>query len=493
MNPEAMAMLGNRGELTPREAAEASIPFNYAPSTPRERIEEDWAVRLPLAATNEGYLAQLSGTSQWDGYDRLDRVTTPTLVVHGELDALVPPENGRILAERIPGAELVTVPHGEPPPRHRPARASLRAARQLAGSPPLNERLPRQDGPPGTPPDRVIRAAHAWDEGGLPELAEHRVDANAVTEATFAVLALLVLGWAVVSGVLARANINGPLVFTVAGFALANPGWGPLTVNFEAPSIHVIAEVTLALLLFADASRVNIHKLRRDVRFPARLLGIGLPLSVVLGSLLAAWFFDDLSWALAGFVGATLSPTDAALSAQVINDKRIPMQVRRVLNVESGLNDGIVTPIVAFTLAIAASELGIAGDHHVGRGGALLELAVGVLIGLAVGLGSAGLLKLGTRRSWIVPGGRRLGRLARPWAASHSRSPSTAMGSSAPSWQGSPSARDWMTRLSTRRRSASCRSCWARSWRSSSGSCSARCSCRSPSTTSTSPSWSMHC
>ncbi len=110
MNPEAMAMLGNRGGLTPQEAAEASIPFNYAPSTPRERIEEDWAVRLPLAATNTGYLAQLSGTSQWDRYDRLDQITTPTLVAHGELDALVPPENGRIIADRIPGAELVTVP-----------------------------------------------------------------------------------------------------------------------------------------------------------------------------------------------------------------------------------------------------------------------------------------------------------------------------------------------------------------------------------------------
>ena len=109
-NPEAMAMLGNRGELTAQQAAESSIPFNYAPSTPRDRIEEDWAVRLPLAATNKGYLAQLTGTSQWDGYDRLGRITTPTLVLHGELDALVPPANGRILAERIPGAELVTVP-----------------------------------------------------------------------------------------------------------------------------------------------------------------------------------------------------------------------------------------------------------------------------------------------------------------------------------------------------------------------------------------------
>ncbi len=232
-----------------------------------------------------------------------------------------------------------------------------------------------------------------------------------MTEGTFAVVALLVLAWAVSSAVLARANINGPLVFTVAGFVLANPHWGPLTVRFEAPSIHLIAELTLALLLFADASRVNVAELRRDIGSPTRLLGIGLPLSVVLGSLLAAWLLDDLSWALAGFVGATLAPTDAALSAQVINDKRIPMRVRRVLNVESGLNDGIVTPIVAFTLAVAASELGVAGGDHAGGGGALLQLAIGVGVGLALGLGTAYILVLGSRRHWIITGGRRLATL----------------------------------------------------------------------------------
>ena len=110
VNPEAMAMLMKRGEMTPQEAAEASVPYNSAPGTPRERIEEDWAVRFPLAATNEGYLAQAMGTSQWDGYDRITGITTPTLVLHGDLDALVPPDNGRILADRIPGAELVLVP-----------------------------------------------------------------------------------------------------------------------------------------------------------------------------------------------------------------------------------------------------------------------------------------------------------------------------------------------------------------------------------------------
>lgn len=110
MEPQAMAMLVQRGQWTPQEAAEASIPFNYAPGTPRERIEEDWAVRLPLAATSTGYLAQVMGSSRWDGYDRIQGITAPTLVVHGELDALVPPQNGRTIAGRIPGAELVIIP-----------------------------------------------------------------------------------------------------------------------------------------------------------------------------------------------------------------------------------------------------------------------------------------------------------------------------------------------------------------------------------------------
>jgi pimeloyl-ACP methyl ester carboxylesterase len=110
INPDAMEMLQKRALMTPAEAAEASIPFNYAQATSRALIEEDWSVRFPLAATTEGYLAQAMGTSQWDGYDRAPDIETPTLVLHGELDRLVPLANGQILAERIPGAEFVTVP-----------------------------------------------------------------------------------------------------------------------------------------------------------------------------------------------------------------------------------------------------------------------------------------------------------------------------------------------------------------------------------------------
>lgn len=235
-----------------------------------------------------------------------------------------------------------------------------------------------------------------------------------MTEGTSAVLALLILAWAVTSDLLARLNITGPVVFAISGYALGNPDWGPLSVDVEAPSVHRIAELSLALLLFSDAARVNLSRLKADARLPGRLLAIGLPLSVILGSLFAAWFFSDFTWALAGFVGATLAPTDAALSAQVINDRRIPMRLRRALNVESGLNDGIVTPVVTFTLAVAAGELGT-GSHDSGSdhgGGALLELAIGLIIGLAVGTASARLVMVASRRHWMTKGAGRLATLA---------------------------------------------------------------------------------
>src|SRR5687768_8302922 len=197
----------------------------------------------------------------------------------------------------------------------------------------------------------VVALAAAELEGVMP-----------MSETTCAVLALLVLGWAVVSDWLTRANLTSPVVFAGAGFFLANPDWGPLDLDVETPSLHLVTELTLALLLFSDAARVNVAQLRQDLGVPTRLLAIGLPLSIGLGLVLAYWFLDGFSWALALFVAATLAPTDAALSAHVDNDEKIPSRIRRSLNVESGLNDGIATPVVALALAAAATELGAAGN-----------------------------------------------------------------------------------------------------------------------------------
>lgn len=233
-----------------------------------------------------------------------------------------------------------------------------------------------------------------------------------MTESTVAVVALLVLGWAIISGPLARHDITGPLLFMIAGYLLGNPDWGPLAVDVEAPAIHVVAEVALALVLFSDASRVNIPDLRRDLSLPVRLLAIGLPLSVIFGGVLAAGLLDELPWALAGFLGAALAPTDAALSVQVINDERIPMRPRRALNVESGLNDGIATPIVTVMLAVAAVQLGIDSESEsVEAGAALRELGAGVVVGLVLGYGGALVMSWAARHTWIVAGGRRLATL----------------------------------------------------------------------------------
>jgi len=234
-----------------------------------------------------------------------------------------------------------------------------------------------------------------------------------MTASVVATIAFLVLGWAVISGALARHDITGPLIFSVFGYVLANPDWGPIPIDVEAASIHLLAEATLALVLFSDASRVNLTELRKDVSLPLRLLGGGLPLTLILGGLVAAFMFGEFTWALAGFVAAALAPTDAALSVQVINVERVPLRLRGGLNVESGLNEGIVTPIVTVTLAVAASQLGIVAESEsFAAGAALRELGLGIVVGIAVGFVGAALISAASRRDWIAPGGRRLATLA---------------------------------------------------------------------------------
>ncbi len=110
IDEEAVKLIIRRTGMSAEEAAEDSLPFNYARTTPRERIEEDWAVRMPLASTAAGYRAQLEGTATWSGLDRLPTVRVPTLILHGAEDRLVPVANGRRLAEEVPGAELVILP-----------------------------------------------------------------------------------------------------------------------------------------------------------------------------------------------------------------------------------------------------------------------------------------------------------------------------------------------------------------------------------------------
>lgn len=107
---EATQMLMARSKMSPEQATEAAVPFIYDRATPRERIDEDAAIRLRWFPRHEGYAAQLQGILAWEAYSRLCAINVPTLVIHGESDRLVPPDNARLIADRIPGAKIVIIP-----------------------------------------------------------------------------------------------------------------------------------------------------------------------------------------------------------------------------------------------------------------------------------------------------------------------------------------------------------------------------------------------
>lgn len=218
-----------------------------------------------------------------------------------------------------------------------------------------------------------------------------------VEGSTFVVVAAAIFLWGAVSGRLERADLTAPIVFTAIGAALAGSG---LVHPSAAPeTLKPLVEVTLVWVLFNDAARVRVHDLRADLGLVLRLLAVGLPLTVLAGWGLAAWLFPALGVWLALLVGAALAPTDAALGVPVVTNRAVPARVRRLITVESGLNDGIATPIVMVAIAGAAAAEGEGGS---GTGGALVQLAIGVGAGVAVGATGGWLLRWARRREWAA-------------------------------------------------------------------------------------------
>ena len=108
--PTVRNMLFSRGLQTPQQSLRLLRPYVYARDTPEERIAEDEAVRLAHYPDRRAYDAQLYGLLYWTSYFGLPSLRMPTLVIHGLEDRLIPPQNGRMLAARIPGAELLEIP-----------------------------------------------------------------------------------------------------------------------------------------------------------------------------------------------------------------------------------------------------------------------------------------------------------------------------------------------------------------------------------------------
>lgn len=221
-------------------------------------------------------------------------------------------------------------------------------------------------------------------------MSDHGIDLAVVVAVTAAVVV-----WSLVAERLERWNVTAPMVFVTVGAALSTGPLHVLDVGIGDEAIRTLAELTLAVVLFGDAADVDVRRLRSDLGLPARLLLIGLPLTMAAGTLAAHLLFPHWSWWVCALVGAAVAPTDAALGAAIIDDDRVPMRIRRVLNVESGLNDGIATPFVNFF--VVAAVVGTSFEQ-VSESGALRALAFGALLGTALGAAGGVLLELARAR-----------------------------------------------------------------------------------------------
>jgi NhaP-type Na+/H+ or K+/H+ antiporter len=218
---------------------------------------------------------------------------------------------------------------------------------------------------------------------------------------SLAVVAAVVLGYAAVSRRLNGTIVTAPIVFVTAGLVTGGEALGWLDLSIGSGEVRTLAEATLTLVLFADASRIDLRALRREIALPARLLGIGLPLTIVAGAAAGAAVLGQLTWIEALVLAIVLAPTDAALGQAVVTDPRLPVRIKQGLNVESGLNDGICVPLLFIALAIGeADEDAITVHHAVSL--VLEEIGWGAVGGVAAGVVGAYALRLARRHGLVA-------------------------------------------------------------------------------------------
>lgn len=221
----------------------------------------------------------------------------------------------------------------------------------------------------------------------------------------------LVFLYSLVSRRLERTVATAPIVFTVAGMLtfLTLPGLG---MELDREDRLLIAEVALVMLLFTDATRIDLRVLRGNRNLPVRLLSTGMLLTILLGAIGAVVLLRGLSLWEAGILAAVLAPTDAGLGQVIVSSPRVPLRIRQALNVEAGLNDGLAVPFLMFFIALALESA--AGPHRVLSRFLGEQLGYGTLVGLGIGLTGGWLLGLARRRDWMAAPLQQLGLVALP-------------------------------------------------------------------------------
>ena len=210
-------------------------------------------------------------------------------------------------------------------------------------------------------------------------------------------VAAILLGFAAVSGRLEGTSVTAAMFFTAAGVVVGIEALDLVSPEATGLTVKLLAEATLTVVLFSDASRINVAVLRREFAVPVRLLGIGLPLTIIAGFVAALVLLPGLTWAEALVLAVILAPTDAALGQAVVTYRRLPSAVRQSLNVESGLNDGICVPLFLVALTVAQAEEGAVGSGKALR--LIVEkIGYGALAGVLAGALAAAIVVLAVRR-----------------------------------------------------------------------------------------------
>ena len=236
-------------------------------------------------------------------------------------------------------------------------------------------------------------------QGGS-ELAENTV-------VDLMVLAAVVFVFGLVSRRLEGTVLTAPLVFVAAGVILGPAGLGLAEFGLGEHAVLLLGEIALAIVLFTDAAKINLPALRQNEELPLRLLGIGMPLTIALGTVIAVLVFTNLTFWEAAIVGTVLAPTDAALGQAVVSNPRVPVRVRQTLNVEAGLNDGLSVPFLALFLTLAVAEEELQPATYWIRF-ALEQIGFGILVGVGVSLAGGWLVRQASRRGWMTESSQRL-------------------------------------------------------------------------------------
>lgn len=197
--------------------------------------------------------------------------------------------------------------------------------------------------------------------------------------------------FALVSGKLEHTPVTAPMVFIGLGFLLGPGGLDLADVNPGHGFLHVVAEITLVILLFTDAARIKLMQVLSDHNLPLRMLIIGLPLSIAVGTWLGTAMFPEFTLWEAALLAALLAPTDAALGQAVVSNPAVPVRIRQAINIESGLNDGIALPAVLLFAALASAAHGGADAGEWITFG-LKQVTLGPLVGVGLGFVGARLL-----------------------------------------------------------------------------------------------------